>query len=338
MELVRNFTHLNKSNVDLAGGKGASLDEMTHAGIPVPAIIVTDNENPDLDGTACIYAYTELLAAQGETVLGAAYGTPQRESLFALSWFKVSPLANAQQNITPNSRVILVDTSVLRTIAAEQINPAQVIEIIDHRQLNHADTFPLAQVQIELVGAAATLIAEKFQQHDVTPSKESAGLLYSAIVSNTVNFKNNVTTERDRAMATWLKSFLDLPEDYTEQMFLAKSKLNDTLDAVIRSDITLNKFGGKIFGIAQQEIVHAPEFIAQHKAELEQILSHVKTEKSLDHVFLSCIDVLEGKNYFLFIDPQTEALGTQIYQEHNHPIMMRKEIFPALKQVLEKNI
>ena len=36
MELVRHFSKINKNNVDLAGGKGASLGEMSQAGIPVP--------------------------------------------------------------------------------------------------------------------------------------------------------------------------------------------------------------------------------------------------------------------------------------------------------------
>ncbi|HEY1074176.1 MAG TPA: DHH family phosphoesterase [Patescibacteria group bacterium] len=300
-------------------------------------IIITDNENPDLDGTACIYAYTEFLKTQGESPLGAIYGTPQREALFVLDCFKVSPLPIADQLVTPQSQVILVDTSVLRTIAAEQINPTQVIEIIDHRQFNHAESFPSAKVQIERVGAAATLIAEKFQAVKIKPTYESAGLLYSAIISNTVNFKNNVTTDRDRAMATWLKAGLNLPEDYIDQMFTAKSKLNGTLEEVIRSDVALNELGGKRFGIAQQEIVQAKNFIEDNKDELHRILQTIKKEKLLDHIFLSCIDVLEGKNYFFFIDPETEALTTRIYNQHGHPIMMRKEIFPAIKQAVEKD-
>lgn len=36
MELIRNFDRLSKGDANIAGGKGASLGEMTSAGIPVP--------------------------------------------------------------------------------------------------------------------------------------------------------------------------------------------------------------------------------------------------------------------------------------------------------------
>ena len=74
---------------------------------------------------------------------------------------------------------------------------ACAIEVVDHRAVNEADKFQNAKIQIEMVGSAATLIAEKFLHATTSTSPESAALLYSAIISNTINFQANVTTDRD---------------------------------------------------------------------------------------------------------------------------------------------
>jgi nanoRNase/pAp phosphatase (c-di-AMP/oligoRNAs hydrolase) len=58
--------------------------------------------------------------------------------------------------------------------------------VIDHRKFHHADEFINAKQNIELVGSASTLIAEKFSQNSITPSREVAVCLYAAIVSNTI--------------------------------------------------------------------------------------------------------------------------------------------------------
>ena len=84
--------------------------------------------------------------------------------------------------------IVLVDTSTLTTID-KRITPSQVVEIIDHRMIHDTSAFKNARVLIEIVGAAATLVAERFQKEKITPSNEAAILLHTAIISNTLNFK-----------------------------------------------------------------------------------------------------------------------------------------------------
>lgn len=120
-------------------------------------------------------------------------------------------------------QVILVDTDEV-----DGINDNKIIEVIDHRKIHNVDRLKnLKRKQIELVGACATLIAEKFYKGKIEPSQESAALLYSAIVSNTINFQGRVTTVRDRAMFQWLEGFIDIDNNYIEEMFKAKSNLGD---------------------------------------------------------------------------------------------------------------
>ena len=126
-----------------------------------------------------------------------------KEVQFVLQTYNISPLPDANEHITADTDVVLVDASDLQGMSST-INPSQVIEIIDHRKVHQADQFPNAHVQIELVGSAATLVAERFVAQNIPISPESAILLYSAIISNTINFQASVTTQRDCDMSAWL--------------------------------------------------------------------------------------------------------------------------------------
>ncbi|HRN71056.1 MAG TPA: DHH family phosphoesterase, partial [Candidatus Woesebacteria bacterium] len=199
--------------------------------------LITAYENPDLDGTACAYAYAEFLNKNGGDVVAGIYGKIHREAQFVFDKFDIKPLADADKLNNEIDSIIIVDASDIRGLS-DKINPAKVIEIIDHRKVNEADKFPNAKVQIELVGSAGTLIAEKFYESRTSISKESAVLLYSAIVSNTINFKANVTTERDHKMAEWLLSQFELPDNFVHEMFKFKSTFTQPLAEIIEGDFS----------------------------------------------------------------------------------------------------
>lgn len=192
-------------------------------------IIVTGYSNPDLDGIASTIAYGELLKKQGKNARVALFGTPHREAQFVFKTFDIDKPAQAENILSQEDKLILVDASDLRGIS-NLIDPKQVIEIIDHRKINQADKFPNAKIQIELVGSCATLIAEKFFKEKVIITSSSAALLYSAIISNTVNFQANITTDRDKKMSYRLVRQFNLPKGYTHKMFVAKSVFNKGLD------------------------------------------------------------------------------------------------------------
>ena len=192
-------------------------------------ILVTGGEEPDIDAAACAYAYAELLRHEGKDALAVSFGRPHIEAEFVFDFLKIPGLAKGDAEVKECKEVILVDASELHVISPA-IDPKKVIQIIDHRKSNDAHKFPNAKVQIELVGAAATLIAEKFFAKKQTPSREAAVLLYSAIVSNTINFKANLTTDRDRKMANWLKPLCGIPENYIHQMFEHKSAFKGSIN------------------------------------------------------------------------------------------------------------
>jgi len=214
-------------------------------------ILVTAQPNPDIDRVACIIGYSELLQKQGIDAHPGIVGNIHREALFILENFNVNYSKVSEKSISGFDEFILVDSSS-RTGLSENIDINKVVEIIDHRKSNEAHVFKNAKIQIEFVGAAATLIVEKFMESGTELSEGSRILLYGAIVSNTLNFKSNTTTGRDKKAAEWLKKRLNLPYGRVVLTFddignqLAKSGLQKTHDDFWENIYpVLNKYGFK---------------------------------------------------------------------------------------------
>jgi manganese-dependent inorganic pyrophosphatase len=301
--------------------------------------IVTAYENPDLDGTACAYAYSELLNKQNIKTKAVIYGKPHREAQFILNKLGIK-IPNGRGRVNKLSEVIFVDCSDVR--GTSKIRPSQVSEIIDHRKFHTAEKFKNAKVQIELVGAAATLIGEKFFKAKIKPSYESALLLYTAIASNTINFKNNVTTERDKKIAKWLKDFYDLDGKIIEEMFREKSKINRPLREIFLEDKAVSEINKNRISVFQLEILEVEKLIKERVAEIKEFLSDYKKEEKLDIIFLTCVDLMEGFNMFVVVDSYTQNILENVLKvkfnngiSKREGILMRKEILPLIKDYLE---
>ena len=305
-------------------------------------ILVTCYVSPDLDGTAGAIAYAEFLTKTGVNCEAGIIGEPHDEAKYIFERFGF-----AYPKFIPNSdaynQVIIVDASSLNGLEGK-VTPEKVIEIIDHRKINEAEKFPDAKVQIELVGSAATLITEKFIQNTISISKESATLLYGAIISNTLNFKGTITTDRDKKAAQWLNSIIGLKEGFWKELFIAKSDLTGKkLEARIRGDFARFEIGGKKIGIAQIEIIGVKKLLTGRETEIQEVLNKIKAEMDLDLIFQNTIELEGGKNFFITNDTQAKNLLERVFDikfigntAERPNLIMRKQIVPLIMNVLEK--
>lgn len=305
-------------------------------------ILITCYVNPDLDGVAGAVAYGEFLQKTGKNAVVGIIGKPHDEAKYILDRFGFT-YPSIIENADNFDEVVLVDASDLNGLEGN-IAAEKVIEIIDHRKVHEADKFPKAKVQIELVGAAATLVAEKFIQKKVDISKESATLVYGAIISNTLNFKGSVTTNRDKVVAEWLNKVAKLPENFWKDLFIAKSDLSgNKLTERIGGDFAWFVMGDKKVGIAQVEMIGAEKLVNERSGEIVQVLEKIKKEMGLDFIFQNTIELENTKNFFVAQDSETQKLLEKVLKvqftglvAERPDLIMRKQIIPLLKEELEK--
>lgn len=304
-------------------------------------LIVTSYNQPDLDGVSSMYAYAEYLNKKSQLADYSINEVPKKEVSIVCDIFNID-LDFTQNKIDSSTSIIIVDTNSLLNLF-KRVNPLNVREIIDHHVKSETTSqFVNATIQIELVGAAATLVAEKFYHDSIPISRNSAVLLYYGIVSNTINFKANVTTQKDIEIANWLK--LQYPNDITEEkikeIFIKKSEISDNLKTEMEANLKIN-VGNKTITIGQLELTNVEDFLKIHIKNIKNILETIKTENHLDYIFLNCVDILNGYNIFVFIDSDTEQLvsnALSVKCENGFGktdyILMRKRLIPLIKSYL----
>lgn len=303
-------------------------------------LIITSNIDPDLDGFSCSIAYSELLNKLGRESLPYIAGKPLDEVRFVIKKFAIK-YKNALLN--KDSKIVLVDASEIGSLF-KQIKPENVVEIIDHRKNNEAHLFANAKIQIEMVGAAATLIAEKFKENGIIPSRNPAILLYCAITSNTLNLKSTTTTNRDLVMTKWLLPIAKLPKTIAHEMFAAKSDLTGKkLFQQLKDDYMWRLLGNQKVGASQLEIINSEQLVRVRKNEIFKILNGFRTKDSLDFNFLSILDLESIFTLFLADGRKEQALLAKLFGLNfknniaKYPkLIMRKEIMPQVKAELEK--
>lgn len=302
-------------------------------------ILITPKINPDLDGVACAYAYAKYLNSsdkEHEYVAGI-FGTPHSEAQFLINKFGINDILVLNPN-EEFANFILVDASDLKGMPSV-IRPQDVIEVIDHRETNQAqELFPQAKIQIEAVGAAATLILEKIKNAKFPLDSNSTFLLFGAIYSNTLNFKSSIVSARDIEAVSFLShnATVEIPPTLINEMFRYKTEfISNNLEEVINSDF--KSFEGSL-GIAQIEAYDLEYLVKNRLDEIRKALSKLKSKYNLKYIFLTAADLNKGYNIFVVIDEDTKLLLTKslelIFNSEgiaiNSKLLLRKQILPFL--------
>ena len=149
-------------------------------------------------------------------------------------------------------QVIMVDHNE-KTQAVDGLEQADILEIIDHHRIGSLETRGPVYFRNVPVGCTSTILYQMFCEAGVTPPRHIAGLLMSAILSDTLMFRLPTSTPMDEAAARALAKLAgeDIPT-YAEQMFEAGADLSGrSADDVFRSDFKVFSRGDVKFGVGQ---------------------------------------------------------------------------------------
>ena len=155
-------------------------------------------------------------------------------------------------------QVILVDHNE-RTQAVDGLEQAEILEIIDHHRIGSLETGGPVYFRNEPVGCTATIVWRMYGEHGITPPKQIAGLLLSAILSDTLMFRSPTSTPLDKSAAEALAVIAEVNiPTYAEQMFEAGADLTGrTAEEVFLSDFKVFSRGDVKFGVGQSSYMTA---------------------------------------------------------------------------------
>ncbi|MGA2765179.1 MAG: DHHA2 domain-containing protein [Spirochaetia bacterium] len=230
-------------------------------------------------------------------------------------------------------RVVMVDHNEVGQ-AVDGIEEADVQEIIDHHRLAARTTsLPITFIN-RVVGSTCTIIADLYRTAGKVPPARDAGLMLSAMLSDTVILRSPTTTALDREIAGWLAelSGADI-EKHGAEMFAAGSSL-EGMDAkkIIERDRKVFTEGERRFSLSQFETVGFGH-IMDMKAQLAEVLDGILTSEGCSFAGLMITDVSREMS-LLLCRGEARVLGAISYPRTEETLFELKGILSRKKQVL----
>ena len=232
-------------------------------------------------------------------------------------------------------KVVLVDHNEAAQ-SVPGLNQAEILEIIDHHRLADIQTTNPIYVRNEPVGSTATIIAAMYQEKGLMPSEKLAGLMASAIVSDTVMFKSPTCTEKDRRMAERMARIAGLSlDELGRDIFSASISDDKDAEALFFADYKEFHIAEYDFGVSQITCVEADKML-RRKDEFLTAMEKAKKERGMDFLILMLTDVLASGTQIIYLgnaDIFQQAFGVTMKDSTCFlpgVLSRKKQVIPAL--------
>ncbi|BFH61016.1 manganese-dependent inorganic pyrophosphatase [Paenibacillus azoreducens] len=305
--------------------------------------LIFGHKNPDTDTITSAIVYSYLKKQLGFDTEPVRLGSVNGETQYALDTFKVEAPRLVEKVSDHASEVILVDHNE-RQQSADDIDQVQVMEVIDHHRIANFETSHPLYYRAEPVGCTATILNKIFKEKNVAIPKEIAGLMVSAIVSDTLLLKSPTCTDEDVAAARELAEIAGVNlEAYGLEMLKAGADMSSkTIAELISLDAKEFQMGDQKVEIAQVNAVDIND-VLNRQAELEEALNNVISQKGLDLFVFVVTDILNSDSVALTLGKAASAVETayNVKLENNKAVLKgvvsrKKQIVPVLTETLSK--
>ncbi|MBR6535804.1 MAG: putative manganese-dependent inorganic diphosphatase [Lachnospiraceae bacterium] len=241
-------------------------------------------------------------------------------------------------------QVILVDHNE-KSQAAEGVENTEILEIIDHHRLGTMETMAPVFFRNQPLGCTATIIYQMYQENRAEISKQIAGLLCSAILSDTLMFRSPTCTPADQAAAEYLAKIAGIDvESYANEMFLAASDLcHKSEEEIFFQDFKKFSSENVTFGISQIMSMNAEE-LKMIGDRIKPSLTRFRENQQVDMVFFMLTDIVKESTTLLYAG---EDVGSLLEVSYGHGgadnsielagvVSRKKQLVPVLIRGVEQ--
>ncbi|WP_071395190.1 manganese-dependent inorganic pyrophosphatase [Bacillus tuaregi] len=305
-------------------------------------ILVLGHKNPDTDSICSAIAYANLKSELGFNAEPVRLGEINGETKYALDYFQVNVPRLVEKVAPETNQVILVDHNE-RQQSADDIDQVRILEVIDHHRIANFQTSDPLFYRAEPVGCTTTILNKLYKEHGVEIKKEIAGLMLSAIISDSLLFKSPTCTEQDKAAARELAEIAGVDaENYGLDMLKAGADLSDkTVEQLITLDAKGFDMGNYKVKIAQVNAVDTKDVLDQKK-EIEEAITKAIADENLDLFLFVVTDILTNDSVGLALGKMTSAVETafNVKLDNNTAVLKgvvsrKKQIVPVLTDTLK---
>ena len=204
-------------------------------------------------------------------------------------------------------KLILVDHNE-RSQAVDGYETAEILEIIDHHRIGSIETVGPVYFRNQPVGCTCTIVTQMYRENNVEIEPHIAGLLCSAILSDTLMYRSPTCTPLDKATAEELAKIAGIDvESYAKQMFKAASNLKDkTAEEIFHQDFKKFVGGDTNFGVGQINAM-SDEELQEIKAVLLPYMEESLSKYGVEMLFFMLTNILEESTELIFVGENAPA-------------------------------
>lgn len=305
-------------------------------------IIVTGHKNPDTDSICAAVAYANLKTkVTGEVYTAKRAGNVSDETQYVLDKFGVEAPALIED--ATDKKIVLVDHNEVAQ-AVDNIEKAEILEIIDHHKIGTIQTAAPIYFRNEPVGCCSTIVYKMYKENGVEIEKSIAGLLVSAILSDTLIFKSPTCTDVDVEAATELAKIAGVDvNEHGMAMFKAGSNVSSkTAKEVFYQDFKKFELGGKVIGVGQVNAMGS-DGVKEVKEKIADFIGTVIGEDGIEQTYLMVTDILDESSDVVFAGEGADKVladafdvtvnGDSVYLKG--VVSRKKQMIPSLTKAIQ---
>ena len=241
-------------------------------------------------------------------------------------------------------RLVLVDHNEV-TQAVDGLDEAEVLEVIDHHRIGSLETMNPVYFRNQPLGCTATIIYQMYREQELEISREIAGLLCSAILSDTLIFRSPTCTEMDKKAAYALAQIAGIePESYAAEMFAAGSNLSaKTPEEIFYQDFKKFVVNDVSFGVGQINSMTQKD-LEDVRERMIPYMAKALTAHSIPMLFFMLTDILQGTTELLCAGNGAKELALEAFHLKDdtdqiileNTVSRKKQLIPALMQAIQQ--
>lgn len=304
-------------------------------------ILVCGHRNPDTDSIVSAISFAALLNASGQAAEAVALGEPSEETQFALNAFQFAA-PRVIETAEEGDRFALVDHNEAQQSVPNR-EKATILSVVDHHRIANFETPGPLYYRAEPVGCSNTIIYKMFQEKGLEIDKKLAGLMLSAIVSDTLLMKSPTCTDED---VTALHALAEIAEVDLEAYGLELLKAGTNLAAKSDEDLLVMDaksfpMGDKTVRIAQVNTVDEADVLSRRDG-LTSLMKDANEKDGYALFLLLVTNILDSNTTALVVgdsNKEVEAAFNEPVQDGtvNLPgvVSRKKQVVPPLTKAFE---
>jgi manganese-dependent inorganic pyrophosphatase len=297
-------------------------------------VLVFGHKNPDTDTICSAIAHAHLKSSIGVNAEPIRLGEINGETKYALDYFQVNAPRLVEKVSEEAKEVILVDHNE-RQQSADDIDQVRILEVIDHHRIANFETADPLYYRAEPVGCTTTILNKIYKEHGVEIKKEIAGLMLSAIISDTLLFKSPTCTDQDVAAAREFAEIAGVDaEKYGLEMLKAGADLSDkTAEQLITLDAKGFDMGNSKVMVAQVNAVDTKDVLSRQR-EIEEAINALIAKENLDLFLFVVTDILTNDSIGLALGKMSHAVEKAYNVQLDNNTATLKGVVSRKKQII----